>query len=316
MFHFGLVDRSRQSLMYKTNKRILLLGVAFLLPNFGLAADFPIEDKKLNMIDPTPVSVQKPAVDGLNFKAGFVTGVVGGYHNHMFLTTISAPMPFAESMGIQLDFGTGLYRKDYTSAAAGLHIFWRNPDVGLLGIYGDWGYVDNEHGGRVGIEGSLYNGNWTLDVLAAKQFGQHYLTKFVDEVDLSYYFTENFKGSIGHRLTSRGHVANFGFEYADPANSGWSIYGEAEVGEDDYDGAWVGLRYAFGSSQGKSLIDRDRQSDPLVRIPRNLSSLTRCGDGDPHKSWNGFEYSYTTNICGSAQDLADYNAVEGKLNSD
>lgn len=292
------------------------LSLGLLASNVVFAADLVQPEPKLNMIDPVPFSEQKPAVDGINFKASVVSGVIGGFHNHMFIASIATPVPFTNSFGAQLDLGIGSYRKDYTSAASGLHIFWRNPDVGMVGLYGDWGYVDNEHGGRVGIEASVYKDRWSLDALVAKQFGQHFLTKVVDEVDVGYYFTDNFKGSIGHRLTSRGHVGNIGFEYADPANSGWSVYGEAEIGQDDYDGAWLGIRYAFGSSAGKSLIDRDRQSDPLVRIPRNLASITRCGDGDAHESWNGFETSYTTNLCGSADDLADYNAVESKNNSD
>lgn len=281
------------------------------------AADLPQADPQINMIDPTPVSQQMPAVDGFNVKAGLVSGVIGDHKNHMFLTSVSVPMPFIDTMGIQLDLGAGLYRQDYTSAAAALHIFWRDPRVGLVGVYGDWGYVDNEHGGRMGVELSSYQDRVSIDVLAGVQFGQHYLTKFVDEVDVGYYFTDNFKGSVGHRLTSRGHVGNLSFELASPQNTGWSLYGEAEAGQDDYKAAWLGVRYSFGSSNGKSLIERDRQSDPLVRIPRNLTSLTRCGNGSKlHESWNGFETDYSENLCGSKNDLDDYGAVESKITRD
>ncbi|GIL02995.1 MAG: hypothetical protein BroJett030_28940 [Alphaproteobacteria bacterium] len=279
------------------------------------AAADPDFDPKL--IDPTPIAQQMPAVDGINFKASLVSGVVGGYANHMLVTSVATPMPYLNQFGAQLDLGIGNYRSDYTSAAAGLHLFWRDPAVGLIGIYGDWGYVNPEHAGRVGIEAALYSGQWSLDALAGVTFGQHVLTQFFDEIDLSYYFTEDFRGSIGHRLTTRGHVANVGFEYALASMSGWSLFGEAEAGEDDYYGAWIGLRYAFGASGQKSLIERDRQSDPIVRIPRNLASVTRCGDipnpANYHKSWNGFKTEYTSNICGSRQDLADHGAVEGKL---
>lgn len=282
------------------------------------SADAPLANPSLDMIDPTPVAIQKPSVDGWNYKAGIVSGVIGGYSNHMFIGSVAAPMPLMPSLGVQLDLGIGMYRKDYTSAASGLHIFHRNPDNGLIGIYGDWGYVDNEHGGRVGVEFSKYQDRWSLDAMAGVQFGQHFLTEFVDEVDLSYYFTDNFKGSVGHRLISRGHVANIAFEYA-PSNNGWSIYGEAEIGEDDYDAAWAGVRYSFGSSAGKTLIERDRESGATVRIPRNLASLTRCGDiqdpADYHKSWNGFETSYTKNLCSNAGELTKYGAVEGKNDS-
>lgn len=274
---------------------------------------------KINFLDPTPFAEQKPAVDGINFKVGVVSGVIGGYANHMFLTSISTPIPYFSQFGAQADLGIGSYRSDYLSAAAGLHIFWRDPSIGLFGIYGDWGYVNPEHAGRVGAEMGWYSGPWSLDGFAGVQFGQHVLTEFVDEVDLSYYFTDNFKGSIGHRLTSRGNVGNIGFEYmpALGAYNGWSVYGAAEAGEDNYSGAWLGLRYSFGTGSASTLKERDRQGDPLVRIPRNLASVTRCGDiQDPakyHKAWNGFMTEYTHNLCGSKDDLNAYGAIEGKL---
>ena len=279
-----------------------------------LAADIIYEEPKIDMIDPTPVALQRPAVDGINFKLSAVSGVIGGYKNHMFIASVATPVPFFSSLGIQLDLGIGQYRQDYTSAASGLHIFWRNPDTGLLGIYGDWGFVDNEHGGRVGIEASAYNGRWSLDTLLAVQFGQHLLTKIVDEVDVSYYFTDNLRGSLGHRLTSRGHAANVSFEYMPDNIAGWSIYGEAEAGEDDYQGAWAGVRYSFGQSSANSLIERDRTADPISRIPRNLASFTQCAElpvAIPEDWW----HSETSNLCASKSEINDHNGIIGKKNS-
>lgn len=290
-----------------------LVGLATALAMPGTAA------QSAEILDPTPIAEQMPAVDGVNFKVSAVTGVIGGYANHMFIASVATPIPYFSQFGAQLDLGIGNYRSDYISAAAGLHLFWRDPSIGMLGIYGDWGYVNPEHAGRVGIEGAYYSGPWTLDGVAGVTFGQHVLTQFFDEVDLSYYFTENLRGSVGHRLTTRGHVANVGFEYMPVlgAANGWSVYGEAEAGEDEYYGAWIGLRYSFGSSSANSLMERDRQADPKVRIPRNLASVTRCGDiqnpANYHKSWNGFETHYTRNLCGSEEDLAEYGAIEGKL---
>lgn len=272
----------------------------------------------INLVDPTPVSEQKPAVDGVNFQLGVVSGKIGGYANHMLLASMSAPMPFLSNFGLQLDLGLGDYRSGYTSAASGLHIFYRDPSTGMLGVYGDWAYVDNEHGGRVGVEGSLYNGRWTVDAVVGVRFGQHYLTEVFDEVDLSYYFTDNFRGSVGHRGTSRGHVANIGFEFMPQNVAGWSIYGEAEAGEDSYYGAWMGVKYAFGTSGATSLIERDREAGVKVRIPRNIASVTRCGTianpADYFTSWNGFKDRKSDHLCGSDADLDDHNAVETKKN--
>lgn len=296
--------------VFATALSVFGLNIAF-GANLAFSADAPpiaASNTTLNMIDPTPVAIQKPSVDGLNFKTSVISGVIGGYSNHMFIASVALPIPFIPSLGVQLDLGIGRYRKDYTSAASGLHVFYRDPNSGLIGVYGDWGYVDNEHGGRVGLEFSSYQDRWSVDILAGVQFGQHFLTEFVDEVDVTYYFTDNFKGSIGHRLMSRGHVANVAVEYA-PTNNGWSVYGEAEIGEDDYDAVWGGLRYSFGSSSGKSLIERDRQSDPIVRIPRNLASLTQCGDTENgHESWTGLNTSTTINLCADKNTLRKYGA--------
>lgn len=264
-----------------------------------------------DVLDPTPIYEQRPAVDGLNFKASALTGVVGGYANHMVVLSGATPIPYFNQFGAQVDVAVGNYRSDYNSAAAGLHLFWRDPSVGMLGIYGDWGYVNPEHAGRVGVEASIYNDRWTLDVFAGKQFGQHVFTKFVDEIDLAYYFTDNLRGSIGHRLTSRGHVGNVSFEYMPENLVGWSVFGEAEAGEDEYYGAWIGVRYSFGTGGANTLIERDRASGLKVRVPRNIASVTRCGDlavTKPETWWR----AEMSNLCASADEIADEGGVEGK----
>lgn len=288
---------------------ILLAGIVGVCCGQAWAADY--SSATPDILDPTPIYSQQPAVDGINFKVSALTGVIGGYGNHMIIASAATPVPFFNRFGAQLDLGIGSYRSDYLSAAAGLHLFWRNPAMGMLGIYGDWGYVNPEHAGRVGIEASLYLDRWTVDIFAGKQFGQHVFTKFVDEVDLSYYFTDNLRGSVGHRLTSRGNVGNVGFEYMLGNSNGWSVFGEAETGEDDYHGAWLGLRYSFGSGGAKTLIERDRTADPVVRIPRNLASVTQCGDITPHKPKTWWRSSMS-NLCASESEILDNGGVIGK----
>jgi hypothetical protein len=308
-----------ENMLKKTLGLLAGVGVA-LTGGTALAADLVYKEPGISLTDPTPVAAQRPAVDGINFKLGVITGAIGGNTNHMFIGSVTTPMPFFNSFGAQLDLGAGIYREDFTSAAAGLHLFYRDPDKGLLGIYGDWGYVNPEHAGRLGVEAAAYMGRWSLDVFAGVQFGQHVNTEFVDEIDLGYYFTDNFRGAVGHRLISRGHVANISFEYMPENAAGWSIYGEAEAGEDEYHSAWLGLRYSFGQSSANTLIERDRSADPLVRIPRNLASVTRCGDiqnvDDWHESWNGFETSYHENLCSDRKTLKKVGAKEGKTGDD
>ncbi len=268
-----------------------------------------------DLLDPTPVAEQidpnpSPAtsVDALNFEFSVLGGsfdrnVLGSASNIMFTTSLATPIPYFERFGAQIDAAAGVYDGDFNSAAAGLHLFWRDSSRGMIGIYGDWAYVDPEHAGRLAGEFAVYNGRWTLDVLAGIQFGQHVFTEFIDEVDLSYYFTDNTRGSIGHRLTSRGHVGNVSFEHlmTDQGWDGWSVFGEFEAGEDNYVGGWGGVRYSMGST-ANTLIDRDRRSSVQVRIPRNIASVTQCGDLDvprPSTFWR----AEMSNLCASEDEI-------------
>ena len=268
-----------------------------------------------DLLDPTPVSQQyeenpSPAtsVDALNFEFSILAGafqrnVLDTASNAMFTASVATPIPYFERFGAQLDTAIGIYDDDFTSAAAGLHLFWRDPSTGMIGIYGDWAYVNPEHAGRLAGEFAVYNGRWSLDVLAGIQFGQHVFTEFIDEVDLSYYFTDNTRGSIGHRYISRGHVGNISFEHlmTDQGFDGWSIFGEIEAGDDNYVGGWGGIRYALGSTTN-TLIERDRQSSVQVRIPRNIASVTQCGDLDVPRSAT-FWRSEMTNLCSDEDEI-------------
>lgn len=266
------------------------------------------------ILDPTPVAQQPApsqpavAVDAVNFEfsilgGGYQRNVLGSASNAMFTASVATPLPIFHNFGAQIDAAAGVYDGDFTSAAAGLHLFWRDSERGMVGIYGDWAYTDNEHGGRVGVELSSYQDRWSIDALVGMQFGQHFETEFIDEVDLSYYYTDDFRISVGHRLTSRGHVGNLSFESLlnEQGLEGVSVFGEIEAGEDNYVGGFAGIRYAFGSNSS-SLIERDRRSSVQVRIPRNLSSVTQCGNLDvprPETSLRGEQ----TNLCASEEDI-------------
>jgi hypothetical protein len=202
----------------------------------------------------------------------------------MLVGSVATPLPYLSSLGFQLDLAIGKYdgvSGTDTGAAAG-HLFWRNPDVGMLGAFADFGNINSLHYGRIGVEGAKYHGSWTLNVMFGMEFGQNVLTRFVDEVDISYHFNENFKASIGHRLTARGHLGNIGFEkqfYA-RKNIAWSVFGLAEAGEDNFTQAFLGVKASYGSKGAGSLQTRDRSKGVRIRIPRNLASITRCGEVD------------------------------------
>jgi len=280
-----------------------------------------------SIIDPKPLiyqvsdetNFQQPtstaAVDGLNFTYGVLGGSLDGVANGMGLISVSTAMPYFSSFGIQGDLAYGLYdgNRAASSAAAALHIFWRNPGVGMLGIYGDWGYLSPVHSGRLGVETAYYSGQWTVEGLFAMEFGQNVYTKFVDEVDLSYYVDDNTKVSVGHRLIARGNVINVGFEkqFGENAGSPWSIFGEAEAGEDDYYQVFAGIKATLGTGDATSMIARDRGQNVRIRIPRNLASVTQCAVVDepfPAPKWLTNIHlitpgSMTETLCASRKSL-------------
>lgn len=277
------------------------------------------------LLDPTPVAQQPApdqpaaAVDAVNFEVSILGGayqrnVLGTASNAMFTGSVATPIPGFANFGAQLDGAVGIYDGDFTSAAGGLHLFYRN-EKGLIGIYGDWAYTDPEHGGRVGFELSSYHDRWSVDALVGIQFGQHFETEFIDEVDLSYYYTDDLRVSVGHRLTSRGHVGNLSFEHLlnEQGFDGFSVFGEIEAGEDSYVGGFGGIRYAFGSN-ASTLIERDRSSSVQVRIPRNLSSVTQCGNLDVPRPATSLR-AEQSNLCASEGQINEVSSTGiSKLN--
>jgi len=254
------------------------------------------------------------AVESLGFSASLLGGEQGGAENVMAVGSVA--LPLNDRLGFQFDLAAGRYTdtnidESFTSAAFGLHLFRRDPERGMIGLYADWGYTNPEHGGRFGVEGALYRDRWTLGALVGVRSGTNLYTRAFDEIDVTYYFSDGFKGSVGHRYTARGHVANLSAEFAPAALPGWSLFGEVEAGEDDNRSAYAGLRYVFGGQRQPSLMARDRRAAAPVRIPRNIVDLTRCGTL-PEPRTTTFGLREESLVCASKEELDDAGAIEGK----
>jgi hypothetical protein len=254
-------------------------------------------------------SAAAQAVDGRNAALSLQSGQQGGWDNTMALGSVA--LPLGPGTGLQFDLGAGVYRGDYASIATGLHLFRRDPARGMVGLYTDWAYVNPEHAGRIGVEGAWYHGRLTLEGLVGVRVGTNVDTEAFDEIDLTWYLSDSVKGSVGHRATSRGHVANLSVEIAPKALPGWSLYGEAETGEDEAESAFAGVRYTFGGARHDSLMARDRQSVVRSRVPRNIVDVTRCGWSTQSRTTT-FGLREESVLCGSADDLEDFGARESK----
>ncbi len=238
-----------------------------------------------------------PAVDGFNSKWDGFGGSLNSrsyYGSHG-----SFSLPLGGQWGLQVDGTAGsLDRK--TFSGGGGHLFWRNPSRGLIGVYGhytDWNQFGSVHASHVGGEVEAYAGRWTLQALVGAEFGnsasnivgqsvvitpptvgipgsivtstlvQSYdvKTRFMDQVNLKYYFTDNWDAYVGHRYLAGKNALALGSEMAVPLGRGVmaSAFVEGRVGSGNFEGIWGGLRVYFGQKE-KSLIRRHREDDPTT----------------------------------------------------
>ncbi len=264
----------------KLRKLFLALVGAAILPGSIMVASAD----EVPSTDSLESRLSGAAVSGFNATVGLTGNYLDGTSSVSVVSSFTTSVPFLPSFGFQGDMAVGNFGNNTGEASetfAG-HLFWRNPDHAMLGIFADWGNLNAHHFGRLGFEGARYYGPWSVEVLLGIEFGQHVITKFVDEVDISYHFDENFKASVGHRYMSRGHIVNIGFEkqFAAGENVSWSLFGVGETGEDNFTQAFFGVRASLGSQGAVSLQERDRRQNIKVRIPRNLSSITQCAKVD------------------------------------
>jgi len=219
-----------------------------------------------------------PAVDGVN---GKISGFGGAFDGQpLYGGTGSFTAPLGTQFGLQLDaLAGGLNSRLAGEASIGAttgHLFWRNPSVGLLGLYGQYVHANafdgvDSYGGA--FEGALYRGRMSLDAIAGAETGSAKLgginldlgTRFFDVADLSYYPLDDVKLSIGHIYTGGTHAAQFGAEWGFATGGGTmaALFAKADVTERGETGVLAGLRLYFGE-RDKPLIRRHQEDDPIA----------------------------------------------------
>jgi hypothetical protein len=260
-----------------------------------------------------PVFAQLPAVDGLNAKiSGFGgwgaverrdTFAIPGLNNNrqtgVFGVQGSVSIPLGQSFGFQID-GLAASRRNAFLGGAGAHLFWRDPSKGLFGLYGS-AIRNNSFGGltnyKAGIEAEAYFGRFTLSGVAGWEGGNSKTLlvgqtaafnvfdtfgtngRIFDKVDLSWYPTDNWKLSVGHRYVGGQHAAALGTEVLFGLGGGTAaaVFVEGRIGERDNRAIIGGLTLYFGQKD-KTLIRRHREDDPANRLFDDLvSSGNRSG---------------------------------------
>ncbi len=232
----------------------------------------------------TPPPGSLPAVSGLNFKLEGAGGVFNGSGAGYGAGAIAVPL--GPRFGLQLDAIAGVRGSDIFLGAAA-HGFWRDPSIGLLGLYGSITHIDgtpkysnnNKTGANVvkaGVTGELYLGRFSLEGLVGWQTGD-VKSRFFDNVNFAFYPTDDWRVSVGHRYDNGRNAGAFGTEFQLPLNigsSGMSLFAEARYGEDNYKAAFGGVKFYFGAGD-KSLMRRHREDDPQIYLPEDFIAQGR-----------------------------------------
>jgi hypothetical protein len=268
-----------------------VVGAVYLTANVARAADIsPVPYYKAPILS-------EPAVDGFNAKWEALGGTLA--HKSLYGSRAALSFPLASQWGLQVDAHVGsLDRRAFGTIAP--HLFWRNPSQGLIGLYAShthWDQFGGVHVTQVSGEGELYIGRFTVQGIAGVEFGNSVTslttnttivppaggifgaagvastntflegfdvkTRFFDQVNLKYYFTDNVAGYIGHRYLGGKNALAVGAETALPFGKGvmTSAFIEARTGEGQFTGVWGGLKVYFGQKD-KTLIRRHREDDP------------------------------------------------------
>ena len=110
------------------------------------------------------------AVDGFNGKAA---GFDGTFNDKtLYGGQGSLAVPLGCQYGFQVDASGGSFNNNSIVAVGG-HLFWRNPSIGLLGLYGSsarWNQLTGVTVNHIGPEADWYSGRWTVQGVAGVGF--------------------------------------------------------------------------------------------------------------------------------------------------
>jgi hypothetical protein len=207
-----------------------------------------------------------PAVSGTNSKFDFTGG--GFDHNATGLFGASISSPLSHSYGLQIDGLIG-GTDDGGIYGGAAHLFWRNPNKGLVGVYSSVTHVENVSQGdythyTVAFEGQAYSGRMSFESIVGYEGGDNVEKGLFTISNVAYYPSDNMRLYAGIRYIQEDLYGAGGVELQlQPSSfaSGMSLFGEGRVHDDDSWQAWAGVRFHFGGGS-KSLIRRHREDDP------------------------------------------------------
>jgi len=255
-------------------------------------------------------SDSKPAVDGVNGKMEIYGGA--GQGNSISISGIAGlspaqsstvwkgiggasgtiTLPIGHSLGAQVDLTSGTFGNSALGAAAG-HLFWRDPDKGLIGAYGDGLVLGSRVGSGIwtaagefesylgkftgrailGVQGASYY-RAGLNPFEVYSYGGHKAFTvpdyFHDFVEAKFYPIDDLAISVAHIYSFGRNAVRGEVEYLLPQFRGGKIapsaFVSAAYGWNNSSSIMAGIRVYFGNHD-KSLIRRQREDDPAKSYP-------------------------------------------------
>jgi hypothetical protein len=213
-----------------------------------------------------------PAESGVNYTltpiGGYLNPGSGAGSRGLAGVGGTVALPVGHSFGLLSGFdggswgGSGFY-------SGGSMLYWRDPNVGLVGLSGAGGHVNAFGDANFGSSALSAEGYWGrfTPFASGGVFGTN-LTKTVGMVSggLGYYPVDNLQLSVGGFDVGGLAGASAGIEYLLPqpiANVPTSIFANGFAGNHGASGAVAGLHFMIGPvPKDKTLIRRRREDDP------------------------------------------------------
>lgn len=271
---------------------------------------------------PTMAS-SKPAVDGVNGKLTVYGGASEG--NSIDIAGIpglspaqystawkgagggigTITVPIVHSFGAQVDLGSGIFGNRPLGHATG-HLFWRDPEKGLIGAYGSGLLYGNNVSRGVWTaagEFEAYLGKFTGRAILGAQGASAYRAGlspfevysyggpkafttpdyFTDIVSATFYPLDDLALTVGHVYSFNRNAATGEVEYLLPQFRGGNIapstFVRAAYGWNNSSNILAGIRIYFGNHD-KTLIRRQREDDPQSNLPTFCGGHGACGAHD------------------------------------
>lgn len=206
-------------------------------------------------------TAKDPAVSQTNLK---VTGTGGQTESESsWFVNGMLTAPLGNSWGVQVEGGAGGIDDD-TFYGVGGHIFTRDPDSYLLGLFAAYASEDkfDLDATRIGAEAEIYLNQVSILAQAGYQFSDTLDDTAFGDIELRWYLTDNFAISGGANFTENSTVGTAGIEWQPgfSALPGLAFRVDGAWGEDEFDSVMGGITYYFGANA--HLKDRHRRQDP------------------------------------------------------